>query len=95
MQRTLLSEVMFLHPFCLTSMAEPVPAGVYRIITEQEELSGMSFIAYRTVAAFLQLPALGQWSAQVRQVPISLDELATSLAADRAGITLRLVTSAP
>ncbi len=89
--RSLKSSVVFLHPFRLSSTAELHPAGMYCIITEQEELIGISFIAWRTVAAFLQLPALGSWSAHTRHLPISLDELATSLAADRASVTLRLV----
>lgn len=89
--RSLQSSVMFLHPFRLSSTPELHPAGVYCVITEQEELCGISFIAWRTVAAFLQVPALGTWSLHTRQLPISLDELATSLAADRASVTLRLV----
>jgi hypothetical protein len=87
------SSVVFLHPFRLSDTAELHPAGIYRIITEQEELCGISFIAYRTVAAFLQLPALGKWGVHTRHLPINLDELATSLAADRASVTLRLVCS--
>jgi hypothetical protein len=89
------SSVVFLYPFQLGTTAELHPAGVYRIVTEQEELCGVSFVAYRTVAAFLQLPALGKRTVHTRQLPICLDELAMSLAADRASVTLRLVCTQP
>jgi hypothetical protein len=94
-QRSLQSDVVFLHPFRLREAAEVHPAGIYRVITEQEELRGISFVAHRTVAAFLQLPALGRWSAHTRRLPICLEELAATLAADRACISLQLVHSHP
>jgi hypothetical protein len=85
------SHVVFLHAFRLADMAMALPPGIYRVITEREEFSSQSFTAYRIVATFLQLPALGQWSGEIRQLPITADDLAAKVLADRANVHLRLV----
>jgi hypothetical protein len=89
------ANVLFLHPFRLAGMVTALPPGIYRVITEREELASMSFTGYRVVATFLQVPALGQWSGETRQLPITADDLATQLLADRAKVHLRLVTIQP
>lgn len=89
------ANVVFLHAFRLTGMATALPPGIYRVITEREELSSLSFTAYRIVATFLQVPALGEWSGETRQLPITADDLASQLLADRAKVHLRLVTFRP
>jgi hypothetical protein len=81
--RTIESEVMFRHPFQLPGMAAPQPAGTYAVTTDQEELRGLSFVTFRTMAVFLRLPAIGTSSLEMRQVPIRLDDLDASLQADR------------
>lgn len=83
MTRTCQAKVQFLHPFQLPGLDGPQPAGTYRLITDEEELSGLSFTAYRTVLALLQLPALGRPALTTRRVPIDLDDLDASICADR------------
>lgn len=81
--RTITSQVVFQHPFCLPGMAEPQPPGAYAITTDQEELQGITFITFRTVAVFLRLPAIGTCASQVRQLPIHLDDLDACVRSDR------------
>lgn len=94
MTRTSQARIQFLHPFRLSGLDGPQPAGTYWLITDEEELSGLSFITYRTVLAMLQVPALGRFTPISRMVPISLDDLEACICADRqavAGDVLRLV----
>jgi len=54
--RTTSSTVVFRRPILLTGLDLPLPAGRYAVETDEELLSGLSFIAYRRVAAWLTLP---------------------------------------
>lgn len=92
--RTTQSQVMFLNPFCLDGMDQPLPPGIYLLLSHQDELHGATFVTYRTTAAFLQVPALGKWSAGTRLLAIALDDLESCLCADRAAVHLRLVVPA-
>lgn len=83
--RTIRTKVMFLHPFILPGLAETQPAGTYGLTTDQEELVGLSFITFRTVAVFLQVPGLGMSNLEARQVEINLDDLDACVCADRTG----------
>lgn len=83
--RTIRTKVMFLHPFIMPGLAETQPAGTYGLTTDQEELIGLSFITFRTVAVFLQVPGLGMSSLETRQVAINLDDLDACVCADRTG----------
>ena len=81
--RTVQSSVMFLYPFRLKGIAESQPAGIYRLVTNQEQLCGLSFTTYRTIMAFLEVPAIGATSQQVRKVPVDLEDLDVCVRADR------------
>ncbi|WP_164155778.1 hypothetical protein [Sandarakinorhabdus rubra] len=80
--RTIRSQVLFQRHFRLPGLSQPQPPGTYGLTAHQEVILGESFVTYRTIAAFLQLPALGAMSNQGRQVPISLDELDLIVRAD-------------
>jgi hypothetical protein len=84
MTRSIESTVTFLHPFRLPGMVAPQPPGTYALTTDEEELHGVSFITFRTIAIFLRLPALGTATLEIRDVPILLDDLDASLQTDRA-----------
>ena len=86
MTRTSQANVQFLHPFLLSGLEGPQPAGTYRLITDEEELSGLSFTTYRTVLAMLQLPALGRPTPNSRKMPINLDDLDACICADRQAV---------
>ena len=75
--------VVFRHPFMLTAFDKPQPAGTYRLVTDEEEILGLSFLAYRRVATMLHLPAVGISSGRHQVVPVDPEELAAALEADR------------
>jgi hypothetical protein len=82
--RTTETEVTFRRPFLLAALGHTQPAGTYRLIVEEEEIPGLSFVAYRRVAALLQVPADPAPGAVRQVVPVQPDELADALAADLA-----------
>ena len=82
--RTTEATVTFRRPFKLAALEGEQPAGTYRLVTEEEQIHGLSFIAFRRTATLLHLPA-DPASAGIRQVvSVSTDELAEALAADAA-----------
>lgn len=81
--RTTETTVTFTHPFTLTGLDRPQPAGVYRLEADEEEVLGLSFVAFRRTATLLHLPALTTLGQAAEVVPIDPAELANALAADR------------
>jgi len=65
--------IMFRHPFVLSGIDAPQPPGTYRLVTEEEEIPGLSFVAFRRTATMLHLPAVSVTSA-THQV-VSVDPL--------------------
>jgi hypothetical protein len=51
--RTTRTTVTFRHPFTLKGADGPLPAGDYRVLTDEELLDGLSFPAYRRVATLI------------------------------------------
>ena len=85
--RTIQSTVMFLYPFRLEGMPAAQPAGLYRLITDQEELNNAAH--YRTIMAFIELPAVTTGAIETRLVALDMADLDASVRADR------LTASAP
>lgn len=80
--RTTETTVTFRHPFTLTSLDGPQPAGSYRLVTDEEEILGLSFLAFRRTATMLHIPAISI-SGHTKQVfPVNSAELAAALTAD-------------
>jgi hypothetical protein len=65
--RTTETTITFRHPFVLTALDTPQPAGTYRLVIEEEEIPGLSFVAFRRTATLLHIPA-GPSPGQTRQV---------------------------
>lgn len=84
MTRSTETTVTFRHPFTLAALDGVQPAGTYRLVEEQEEIAGLSFVAYRRVATFLHVPANPAPGDTCQVVPVLPDELAVALAADAA-----------
>jgi hypothetical protein len=55
--RTSHRTVTFARPFFLSGIGEVQPAGSYRVETDEEEIVGLSFSAWRRVATMMILPA--------------------------------------
>lgn len=57
--RTTQSVITFASQFWLHGLEAPMPPGSYRVEDEEESIDGSSWVAYRRVATFLHLPAIG------------------------------------
>jgi hypothetical protein len=65
--RTRSTSVTFLHPFFLKGVDGVQPPGTYAVETDEEQILGLSFPAYRRIATTIVLP--GRYGgAAVRQV---------------------------
>jgi hypothetical protein len=82
--RTTETTVTFCRPFTLLSVEGAQPAGTYRLVTEEEQIPGLSFTAFRRTATLLHLPADPAPGATRQVVSVSPDELAEALASDAA-----------
>ena len=81
--RTTESSVTFTRPFTLTALDGLHPAGTYRLVTDEEEILGVSFIAFQRIATMLHLPALSSATSRTRQaITVDPTELASALEAD-------------
>jgi hypothetical protein len=68
--RTSSKTVIFDNPFSLKSVDQMVPAGNYRVDTDEELLEGLSFVAYRRVSTVMFLPAKSRRGSSVEMVTI-------------------------
>jgi len=64
--RTTDSVVRFAHPFAIEGIARQLPPGDYRVVTEEEPIDGLSFLAYRRVATSIVLPTHDRPSTSAR-----------------------------
>jgi hypothetical protein len=55
--RTREKMVSFTKPFVLEGVDHPIPAGEYRVKTDEELIEGISFPVYRRVATMIFVPA--------------------------------------
>lgn len=80
--RTTETTITFHHPFLLPSVDCPQPAGTYRLVTDEEEILGLSFLAFRRTAIMLHTPAISTSDRQDQVFYVTSMELAAALEAD-------------
>lgn len=80
--RTTETMVTFRHPFALAALEAAQPAGTYRVVTEEEEIPGLSFTAFRRTATMVHLPALPTTGGSHQVVQVDAVEWAALVAAD-------------
>ncbi len=85
--RTIRSTVRFSSEFLLYGLERPQPPGEYAVEVDEEAIEGNSVIAYRRVATFLHLPAVGTGVLTRQVVPVDPVELDQALARDSAAAT--------
>ena len=83
--RTSDTEVTFRRPFTLSVLAVPLPAGTYRVVTDEEEVPGLSFLAHRRKTTMLHIPAVSVRSGLHQVIDVDPKELAEALEADQRG----------
>jgi hypothetical protein len=54
--RTDRKTLSFKHPFCLKGIDRTLPAGAYQVITDEQLIEGLSFLAYRRLSTMIVVP---------------------------------------
>lgn len=65
----------FSKPFVLKGVDRPLPAGDYRVATDEELIEGLSFPAYRRVATMIFIPGPAQRNSSVEMVTVDPADL--------------------
>ena len=82
-ERSTETTITFRHPFRLTALDRQQPAGTYTVVTEEEEILGLSYVAFRRMATMLHIPAVSGSRTRSEVVCIDPLELTAALIADR------------
>src|SRR5437764_13924803 len=67
--------VVFNHPFLLPAVDRVLPAGGYRVVTDEELIDGLSFSSYRRVSTMIFVPAQSHQASSIEMVPINPSDL--------------------
>ena len=81
MVRTLNKTVVFTRPFLLKGVDRILPAGDYRVVTDEELIEGLSFPVYRRISTMIFVPAQSHPASSVEMVII--DPIDLQVARDR------------
>lgn len=81
--RTLDTTVTFRRPFTLKALDGPQPAGTYRLVVDEDEILGVSVLAYRRTATMLQTPAISVRGQPVQSHLVDRADLEAAIEADR------------
>jgi hypothetical protein len=79
--RTLSKTVVFTKPFLLKGVDRILPAGDYRVVTDEELIEGLSFPVYRRTSTIIFVPAQSHPASSVEMVAI--DPIDLQAAQDR------------
>ena len=66
----------------LSTLEARQPAGTYRLVVDEEEILGLSFLAYRRTATMLHIPAVSVQAGRHQVVEVDPEELKAALDAD-------------
>jgi hypothetical protein len=77
-------EVTFRHAASLRGLERAVAPGTYRVDIEEERIEGLSFLAYRRLATFIQLPLAGHGAGSSQVHLVDPKELEQALERDAA-----------
>ena len=79
--RSLSKTVVFSRPFLLKGVDRTLPAGAYRVVTDEELIEGISFPVYRRVATMVFVPA-SQGASSIEMLTIDPLDLQAALERD-------------
>jgi len=72
--RTVRKIVTFNNPFSLKGVGRILPAGNYKIITDEEMIEGLSFPVYRRIATMMLVPTKMSGIEMLSVDPVDLAE---------------------
>jgi hypothetical protein len=79
--------VSFTKPFLLRGVDRVLPAGSYRVVTDEELIEGLSFPAYRRVSTMIFAPGQSRYGTSEEMVTV--DPVDLQSAQERDAGTLR------
>ena len=82
--RSLSNIVVFSKPFLLKGIDRVLPAGDYRVVTDEELIEGISFPVYRRVSTLIFVPAPTRGASSIEMVTIDPLDLQAALDRDAA-----------
>jgi hypothetical protein len=74
--------ITFRHPFELAELPGTQPPGTYMVVTDEEEIPGLSFLAWRRLVTQIHIPAIGGFSGQEQVTDIDPRKLAMAVKRD-------------
>jgi hypothetical protein len=83
--RTTATTLTFRRAFALSAVGRPSPAGTYQLAIDEEEILGLSFLAFKRVTTMLYVPALSTPGGPDQVFVVNADELAAAVEADQRG----------
>jgi hypothetical protein len=79
--RSLSKTIVFNKPFLLKGVGRSLPAGEYRVVTDEELIEEISFPVYRRVATMIFVPA-PQGASSIEMVTVDPLDLQAALERD-------------
>jgi hypothetical protein len=74
--------VVFARPFLLKGVDRTLPAGSYRVVTDEELIEGVSFPVYRRVATMVFVPAATHTASSIEMVTVDPLDLQAAVERD-------------
>ncbi|MFG1372725.1 hypothetical protein V5F32_11160 [Xanthobacter oligotrophicus] len=81
--RTHETMVTFENTFRISGTEGVLPPGAYRVVIDEEQILGLSFVAYRRVATMLHTPAVAAPQGRSESLAIDAADLDAALLKDR------------
>jgi hypothetical protein len=69
--RTRRETVHFKHPFRIKGIDRLLPPGSYEVVTDEEQIEGLSFPAFRRVATTIMVPGVPPHQSSTEMISIS------------------------
>jgi len=82
--RSFSKTVVFKRPFLLKGIDRMLPAGDYRVVTDEELIEGISFPVYRRVSTMIFVPAATHRASSIEMVTLDPLDLQAALDLDGA-----------
>jgi len=80
--RSLDKTVVFNRPFLLKGVDRMLPAGAYRVVTDEELIEGISFRVYHRVATMIFVPTATHQASSIEMMTIDPLDLKAALERD-------------
>lgn len=83
--RTTRSTMVFGRPFHIKWVDHALPPGSYEVVTEEEQLHGISFLAYRRLQTYIYRQSNAERKGLEQSYDVDPEDLAAAFARDELG----------